>query len=367
MRSPEDILNDGLRFCRMAENITERIRVHISALTPTEIATFTDEQIPRLTPEERRALTPEGGDILNDLRSEIIAQQIRARISTFTPEQIAALIPTHTLVFETLLYGAPVSDKQIASLTLAQRAALVEQIHTLTPAEIRALVVPGFTLSDVQIRVRLNALTPAEICALTPEQIAALADHMLALNRGQIHVTFTPEQIHALTPEQIRALTSTLTPEQMAALRSALIKSQELGAPSGLSEDQIFQKRTKEKEEISTPIKPPDTYSKTYHLNKINNTDAQLALDRLLEEMGKKSSVLIKYFPNTIAIFIGSYKFMHITTMPSYFSLHIYRKFEGDTLSSFQKISKNVKIDNDGVDIKIEKVSEVEDLIKLNL
>ena len=133
------------------------------------------------------------------------------------------------------------------------------------------------------------------------------------------------------------------------------------------SEDQINQKRTKEKEEVITPFTPSDSYSKTYHLNKINNTDAQLALDRLLEEMGKKSSVLIKYFPNTIAIFIGSYKFMHITTMPSYFSLHIYRKFEGDTLSSFQNISKNVKIDNDGVDIKIEKVSEVEDLIKLNL
>lgn len=108
-------------------------------------------------------------------------------------------------------------------------------------------------------------------------------------------------------------------------------------------------------------------YSKTYHLNKINNTDAQLALDRLLEEMEKKSAVLIKYFQNTIAIFIVTHKFMHITTMPSYFSLHIYRTFEMDMLSSFQKISKNVKIDYDGVDIKIEKVSEVEDLIRLNL
>lgn len=133
------------------------------------------------------------------------------------------------------------------------------------------------------------------------------------------------------------------------------------------SEDQINQKRTKEKEDVITPIKSPDIYTRTHHLNKINNTEAQLALNRLLEEMGKKSSVLIKYFSSTIAIFSGSYKLMHITTMPSYFSLHIYQKFEGDRLLNFQKISKNVKIDNDGVDIKIERVSEVDDLIKLNL
>jgi hypothetical protein len=173
-----------------------------------------------------------------------------------------------------------------------------------------------------------------------------------------------PAQIRALADEQIRALISTLTDEQIRTLRSALIEAQKEGAVSDRSEDQTVQERTKKNEEISTPIKPPDTYSKAYHLNKIENTDAQLALNRLLEEMEKRSSVLIKFFPGAIAIFIGTNKIMHITPMPSYFSLRIYYKFEGELLSGFQKIFKTIKIDSDGITLKIENANQIDDFIK---
>jgi hypothetical protein len=84
-------------------------------------------------------------------------------------------------------------------------------------------------------------------------------------------------------------------------------------------------------------------------------------------ELEKKFSVSIKYFPNTIAIFIDTYKWMHITTMPSYFSLHIYRNVEKYTSSDFEIISNNVKIDDNNIDFKIEKESQVVELLKLNL
>ena len=108
-------------------------------------------------------------------------------------------------------------------------------------------------------------------------------------------------------------------------------------------------------------------YTKVHHLNKIEDVDAKEALEVLLSELEAKSSATQKYFYNNIAAIKNGNKWLHIKVQPASFLLVIYGTFNADDLKAFQKVSASARLESYGINLKIEKPSQIEELLKLIL
>jgi hypothetical protein len=106
-------------------------------------------------------------------------------------------------------------------------------------------------------------------------------------------------------------------------------------------------------------------YSKDFHLNKISEIEVRKALDSFLIEIEGKFAAQIIYFENSIAIKKDGIKWMHIVAQPAQLTFFIYGTFDSIKIQKFQKISKNLKIKEEGIDIKIENIAQIQDLLNI--
>ena len=108
-------------------------------------------------------------------------------------------------------------------------------------------------------------------------------------------------------------------------------------------------------------------YTKDHHLNKIEDIDTKKALELLLRELETKSSVTQKYFYGNIAVIKNGNKWMHIVAQSASFSIVMYGTFNGDEFKEFQKVSTSARLKSYGINVKIEKPSQIQELFKLIL
>ena len=114
-------------------------------------------------------------------------------------------------------------------------------------------------------------------------------------------------------------------------------------------------------------------YTKDHHLNKIEEINAREALGFLLQELEAKSSVTIKYFHGNIAVTKDEIKWLHIVAQPSNIVIVVYgifsrnrlKPFNEDNLKEFEKIPINARLESYGINLKVEKLSQIEDLLKV--
>lgn len=114
-------------------------------------------------------------------------------------------------------------------------------------------------------------------------------------------------------------------------------------------------------------------YTKDHHLNKIEAINAREALGFLLQELEAKSSVTIKYFHGNIAVTKDEIKWLHIVAQPSniviivygFFSRNRLKPFTKNNLKEFEKISINARLESYGINLKVEKLSQIEDFLKV--
>lgn len=114
-------------------------------------------------------------------------------------------------------------------------------------------------------------------------------------------------------------------------------------------------------------------YTKDHHLNKIEEINAREALGFLLQELEAKSSVTIKYFHGNIAVTKEGVKWLHIVAQPSNIVIVVYgifsrnrlKPFNEGNLKEFEKISINARLESYGINLKVEKLSQIEYLLKV--
>lgn len=114
-------------------------------------------------------------------------------------------------------------------------------------------------------------------------------------------------------------------------------------------------------------------YTKDHHLNKIEEINAREALGFLLQELEAKSSVTIKYLHGNIAVTKDGIKWLNIVAQPSnilivaygIFSTNKLKPFTKDNIKEFEKIPINARLESYGINLKVEKLSQIEYLLKV--